>query len=69
MVYEVLGIAPGKQKGNGNLTGDLVEMILQLRNEAKASGDFNAADRIRDGLTQLGLTLRDHKEGTDWEIN
>jgi len=70
MVYDVLGITPSSEPGaENNLTGDLVEMILQLRKEAKANKDFNTADQIRDGLTQLGLTLKDHKEGTDWEIN
>ena len=70
MVYNVLGISPSNApKAENNLTGDLVEMILQLRKEAKANKDYNTADKIRDRLTQLGLTLKDHKEGTDWEIN
>ncbi|MFO7670641.1 MAG: cysteine--tRNA ligase [Bacteroidales bacterium] len=70
MVHEVLGIAPptAEQAGN-NLTGDLMEMILQLREEAKANKDYPAADRIREGLTRLGVTLKDHKEGTDWQID
>ncbi len=70
MVYEVLGIAPPTaEQGRSNLTGDLMEMILQLRDEAKANKDYPAADRIREGLTQLGVTLKDHKEGTDWQID
>ncbi len=70
MVYEVLGLAPLKTEPAGsNLTGELVEMILQLRNQAKVNRDFTTADQIRDGLTQLGVSLKDHKEGTDWEIN
>ena len=71
MVHEVLGIAvPGKQEeGNKQITGDLMEMIINLRNEAKAGKDYNTADRIRKELTRLGITLKDHKEGTDWEIS
>jgi cysteinyl-tRNA synthetase len=69
MVHDILGLAPSAvQKQQGNLTGELVEMILQLRIEAKAGKDYNTADRIRDELTRLGVTLKDHKEGTDWEI-
>jgi cysteinyl-tRNA synthetase len=69
MVYEVLGIAPPTAGQSGNhLTGDLIQMILQLRNEAKANRDYPTADRIRDDLVRLGVTLKDHPGGTDWEI-
>jgi cysteinyl-tRNA synthetase len=70
MVNEVLGIVPPEREVPGSsITGELVEMIIQLRNEAKACKDFGTADRIRDGLTRLGVTLKDRKDGTDWEIN
>ncbi len=70
MVYEVLGLAPAKaREGQGNLTGELVEMILQLRIKAKAGKDYSTADHIRDELTRLGVSLKDHKDGTDWEIS
>ncbi|MCK5136827.1 MAG: cysteine--tRNA ligase [Bacteroidales bacterium] len=69
-VYDVLGLtkseAPDPGKG---ITGDLVEMILQLRSDAKVNRDFETADRIRDSLTSLGITIKDKKEGADWEIN
>ncbi len=44
-------------------------MILQLRNEAKSNRDFETADRIRKGLSHLGITVKDRKDGADWEIN
>ncbi len=71
MVYQVLGLAPTGDTGNReeSITGELVEMILQLRQKAKADRDFESADRIRDGLTSLGVILKDRKDGTDWEIN
>jgi len=69
MVHNVLGLTPAESEGNNQITGDLMEMIIRLRNEAKAGKDFKTADRIRNDLTNLGVTLKDHKEGTDWEIN
>jgi cysteinyl-tRNA synthetase len=69
-VFQVLGLTPQEGTGSdGSLTGDLVEMILKLRNDAKAARDYDTADRIRDGLTSLGIILRDRKDGTDWEIS
>ena len=68
-VYEVLGLARAEDPDGDNLTADLVELVLELRKEAKASKDYATADRIREGLTGMGVILKDHKEGTDWEIN
>ncbi|MEN8155805.1 MAG: cysteine--tRNA ligase [Bacteroidota bacterium] len=71
MVFGVLGLSPVQESGEAEegITGGLVEMILDLRNAAKANKDYDTADRIREGLTQLGVTLKDGKGGTDWEIN
>jgi cysteinyl-tRNA synthetase len=70
MVIDVLGILPPDREAPGNtIAGALMDMIIQLRNEAKAGRDFKKADRIREGLTRLGVTLKDRKDGTDWEIN
>ena len=70
MVFEVLGMRSLKSDDPGsNITGDLVEMILRMRDDAKAGKDYERADRIRDELTRLGIILRDRKGGTDWEFN
>jgi len=45
-----------------------VEMILELRQEAKAARDYESADRIREGLSRLGIAIKDQKEGADWEF-
>ena len=69
-VYGVLGLSSPSSTDSGNeITGDLVELILQLRTDAKANRDFETADRIREGLTNLGITIKDRKDGADWEIN
>ncbi len=70
MVYQVLGLLPAEESsGNTQITDHLMEMIISLRNEAKEGKDYKTADRIRNELTRLGITLKDHKEGTDWEVN
>ena len=70
MVYEVLGLLPlEKEDAVNDLTGNLVEMIIGLRNDAKAVKDYATADMLRDRLKAMGIILRDHREGTDWEID
>ena len=69
-VLSVLGLkAPSGTEQTNEIAGDLIEMILQLRNDAKSNRDFETADRIRNGLTKLGITVKDRKDGADWEIN
>lgn len=68
-VFSVLGLrAPEASLRSEAITGELVELILQLRKDAKDKRDFLAADRIRDGLADLGITVKDRKDGADWEI-
>ena len=69
MVNQVLGLSANDVPAtDSGITDELMDLILRLREEAKAGKDYETADRIRDGLTQLGVTLKDHKNGTDWEI-
>lgn len=53
--------------GTGELVGKLMELIIQLRANARKSKDFATSDVIRDGLGQLGISLQDLKEGTTWQ--
>jgi len=69
-VFDVLGLKPGNSKGgNDTLTAELVDYILNLRLAAKARKDFETSDQIRDTLQKMGITIRDRKDGFDWEIN
>jgi cysteinyl-tRNA synthetase len=69
-VFSVLGLELPEASGKGNeITGDLIEMILELRNAAKSNRDFETADRIRNELSGLGITIKDRKDGADWEIS
>jgi cysteinyl-tRNA synthetase len=50
------------------LVGELMELLIALRTEARQRKDFSTADRIRDGLTAIGITLEDRKDGTGWKV-
>lgn len=65
-VYDILGLQE-EQSDNSELTSDLIDMILTLRLEAKKNKDFATADKIRDELTQKGITIKDTKDGFEWE--
>ena len=70
LVFDILGLVDEMNEGSkhADLTGKLIEMLLNMRLQAKANKDFAASDRIRDELNKLGVTVKDKKDGFDWEI-
>jgi cysteinyl-tRNA synthetase len=67
----VLGISNEATSGNSNATEKLsgvVEMLIGMRNEARANKNFALSDQIRDQLLALGIQLKDGKEGTSFSF-
>jgi len=63
----ILGIKDEAQAAaNDNLTGGLMNLILDLRKQAKANKDFATSDSIRNQLQALGITVKDTKDGAEW---
>jgi cysteinyl-tRNA synthetase len=54
--------------GESELTGKLLDLLVQIRNSARKKKDFATADEVRGGLAALGVTLEDRKDGTHWRI-
>ena len=50
-----------------DLVANLVEFMIQLRQEARESRDWATADRIRDQLSEFGIILEDTRQGTLWK--
>lgn len=68
IVGDMLGLTGGGEGSNEHLIGGLIDMILNVRMEAKARKDWATSDRIRDALAGLGVTVKDRKDGFDWEL-
>ncbi len=45
-----------------------VDLLLELRNEAKSRKDWATSDAIRDRLTKMGFDVKDTKDGVEWSI-
>ncbi len=69
-VFDVLGLENKNDSGKDSekLSG-VVELLIQLRNEARANKDFGTSDKIRDQLAALGVQLKDSKEGTTFSVS
>jgi len=68
-VFDVLGIKNESESANNSdkLAG-VVEMLIQMRNEARANKNWALSDEIRDQLAALGIILKDGKEGTSFSF-
>lgn len=63
---KVLGILTREEKEE-NLD-EFVEKMIEERTKARAEKDFKKADEIRDKLGEMGIKLKDTKDGVTWEI-
>ncbi|MCR9132471.1 MAG: cysteine--tRNA ligase [bacterium] len=69
VVDNVLGIWPSNDAGGSNLTEGLVELLIEIRKEARTNKDFALSDKIRDDLKAIGVQLKDGKDGTTYELD
>ncbi len=56
-----------EKEADAELTARVLELI-EKRKEAKKARDFAEADRIRDELSAMGVSIRDTREGVVWEL-
>ena len=69
--FDILGLREEEQEAaasGGEAFEGAVNLLLQLRQEAKANKDWATADKIRNRLSELGFTLKDTKDGTEWRL-
>jgi len=52
--------------GGEDLASNLLDLLVDLRNDAKANKDYAGADRIRNTLGELGVAVTDGKDGSSW---
>ena len=68
-VFEILGLKDESASiGDDKLTGELMKIIIELRQTAKINKDWSTSDKIRNELNKIGVKLKDKKDGADWEI-
>ena len=67
-VFDVLGLEDinAAAEANTDKLNGAIELLIQLRKEARANKDFATSDQIRDQLLELGIQLKDGREGTTY---
>ena len=64
-IYDVLGLQIITENSNEKLA-PVMDLVIDLRQQARENKDWTTSDKIRDGLAAAGITIKDGKEGTSW---
>ncbi|MDP4186359.1 MAG: cysteine--tRNA ligase [Bacteroidota bacterium] len=69
-VFEILGLKDEETGAadNSEVLTQVVDLLLNLRIQAKVNKDWATADRIRNELNQIGFEIKDRKDGFEWEL-
>ena len=69
-IFDVLGLEDKNDSaGDTDKLAGVVELLIQLRKEARDNKDFATSDKIRDQLASMGIQLKDGKEGTTFSVS
>ena len=66
-VFDILGLTTVKESG-GNQLDAAMNIVIELRKNAREQKDWATSDLIRDKLTEAGITVKDSADGTTWSI-
>jgi cysteinyl-tRNA synthetase len=64
---DVFGILPIKTEGGADRSGEIIDILIEVRNELRKRKQYDLADKIRDKLKEKGVELQDTAEGVKWK--
>ncbi len=70
-LFEILGMRDEMSAGDGGSLKpfeEAVDLLLEIRREAKANKDWTTSDLIRNRLSEIGFNVKDTKDGFEWSL-
>ena len=70
-IFEILGLHTLNETENNHKEKleESIKLLIKIREEARENKDFKLSDKIRNELEQIGIQLKDSKEGTNFIID
>ena len=66
---EIMGLRLTEAEGNNTKAyAGAIDLLLELRSQAKKNKDWATSDKIRNELTALGFVIKDTKDGAEWSL-
>ncbi len=68
LIFDIFGLMNEGKAGDGSsdLVDGLMQMLIGFRKEARDNKEWAKSDQIRDALLEIGVQIKDGKEGTGW---
>lgn len=68
IMEDVLGVKIQLETEINNISSELIELILELRRDAREQKNWALSDKIRDRLLEMGIKIKDGKDKTTWAM-
>lgn len=69
-VFDVMGLKSDEaSNGNNDKLDGTVQLLIKMRNQARADKNWALSDQIRDELAAIGIQLKDGKDGTEYSLS
>ena len=71
-IFDILGMKDEAASAGGNnyeAFGKAIDLLLSIRQQAKANKDWATSDKIRNELTAFGFEIKDTKDGAEWKLS
>ena len=61
------GTLPGEEEIRTDVSGDIIQMLVETREELRKRKQYDLADSIRNKLADKGIELQDTSDGVKWK--
>ena len=71
-IFDILGMKDEAASAGNNSNeafGKAMDLLLTIRQQAKANKDWATSDKIRNELTAIGFEIKDTKDGAEWKLS
>ena len=71
-LFNILGmnnVTSSSDDNNREAFGKAIDLLLNIRQQAKVNKDWATSDKIRNELTSIGFEIKDTKDGAEWKLN
>ncbi|MFV0237469.1 MAG: cysteine--tRNA ligase [Flavobacteriales bacterium] len=68
-VFNVLGLEDIQQENSSDKLDGIMQMLIEMRSQARVDKNFALSDKIRDKLADIGIFLKDSRDGTTYEMD
>ena len=67
-IEDIFGLQ-AEESNNDEVLNNVVNILIEMRKDARTNKDWAASDKIRDGLAAAGIQLKDGADGTTWSLS